>query len=298
MACYHPVPAWYKQVVNESGKRGLSFKLDDGLVDRPIEIPCGTCIGCKLERARQWAVRCVHESQLYDSNCFVTLTYKDDPGTLVPRDMVLFLKRLRAKYGEGIRFFQCGEYGERLERPHHHAILFNLDFADRVFYNIGSDGVSRVYTSNDLESLWGHGFCTVGDVGLSSAGYVARYTLKKVVDSSAAAHYGGRVPEYLTMSRRPGIGRDWVEKYGRELINNGFVVLDGVKQGIPRYYDSILAERFPAEMREIKRKRAEFAAESVDNTGARLIVREVVKKASLMNGKLSPVGRPLEVYPG
>lgn len=296
MACYHPVPAWYRQVVNDSGKRGIAFKLDDGLVDRPLEIACGTCIGCKLEKARQWAVRCVHESSLYDSNCFVTLTYKEDRDSLEPRDMVLFLKRLRARYGEGIRFFQCGEYGELLGRPHHHAILFNHDFPDRVFYNVGKDGVSRVDTSAALESLWGHGFCTVGNVSMSSAGYVARYTLKKVV--SADNVWDRRVPEFLTMSRRPGIGRGWIDKYYDEVLSNGCIVLDGVKQGIPRYYDSILAERYPVEMREIKRKRAEFAAESPDNEGSRLIVREVVKKASLVAGMISDAGRSLEVYPG
>ena len=127
------------------------------LLDKPVELPCGRCIGCKLERARQWAVRCMHEAALHEANCFVTLTYEDDKlppdGGLRPRDFVLFMKRLRKRYGNGIRFFHCGEYGEKFLRPHHHVLLFNHDWPDKRVCRTSKSGES-LYSSGELESLW------------------------------------------------------------------------------------------------------------------------------------------------
>lgn len=209
MPCYHPLPAWYSKRRGESGKRGVVFNVADGFKDKQIDLPCGRCIGCRLERSRQWAVRCVHEAALWDSNCFVTLTYDEEncpkDGGLIPEHFVLFMKRLRACYGAGIRFFHCGEYGEKLGRPHHHAILFNFDFADKRFHSRSSDG-NVLYTSAELERLWRFGFCTVGACTFESAAYIARYSLKKITGSAAESHYQGRKAEYLTMSRKPGIG--------------------------------------------------------------------------------------------
>ena len=154
----------------------------------------------------------MHESQLHEDSCFVTLTYETDPGTLVPSHFPEFMKRLRWHYGPGIRFFQCGEYGEQFARPHHHALLWGVRFEDEARY-VGLDESSgRV--SKKLEETWSHGRCFIGDVSFESAAYIARYTLKKVVGPGAASHYQGRVPEFLTMSRRPGIGAGFVDKYG------------------------------------------------------------------------------------
>lgn len=94
MTCFHPIPAY------RDGDGPIQFH-DTGK-GRPIEIPCGQCIGCRLERSRQWAMRCVHEASLHDDNCFVTLTYNDqhipsDAG-LRHRDYQLFMKRLRKAY--------------------------------------------------------------------------------------------------------------------------------------------------------------------------------------------------------
>ena len=72
MPCYHPLQGWRKQ------GGGITFNLRDGFVDRPVTVSCGQCIGCRLERSRQWAIRCMHEASLHESNCFVTLTYSDD----------------------------------------------------------------------------------------------------------------------------------------------------------------------------------------------------------------------------
>ena len=149
---------------------------------------------------------------MWDRNCFVTLTYNDEHlpanGSLNKRDITLFLKRLRKRYGKGIRYYQCGEYGELLSRPHHHAILFNHDFEDKQLWSVR--GGVRLYRSASLEQLWPYGYSTIGDVTFESAAYVARYVVKKITGEREGEHYRGKMPEFATMSRRPGIGRGWL----------------------------------------------------------------------------------------
>lgn len=295
MPCFKPMPGWYAKRVNESGKRSIVFRLDDGFKDRPLSVPCGTCLGCRLEKARQWAVRCMHEAALYDVNSFVTLTYDDEhiskDGSLVPAHMVKFLKRLRwhrskvYKLGprkrlrvyDDVRFFQCGEYGEKLSRPHHHAILFNVDFPDKVAL-AGKDGL---YRSDELAELWPHGFSSIGAVTFESAGYVARYAMKKVIGSAADLHYSGKVPEYLTMSRRPGVGRRWIEKYHRDVYPSDELVVNGVACKPPRYYDNVVETLDKCALSAVKLRRRDAAAADPDNTGKRLGVREVIKEAAI-----------------
>lgn len=77
MTCYSPLEGWYSKKRTLSGNRKVVFNLHEGLADRPVTIPCGQCIGCRLERSRQWAVRCVHEASLHTSNCFLTLTFSN-----------------------------------------------------------------------------------------------------------------------------------------------------------------------------------------------------------------------------
>lgn len=288
MPCYHPLPAWYAKRVNVTGKRGITFTMRDGYVDKPIQVPCGTCIGCRLAYARQWAVRCMHETKLHESNCFVTLTYDDahlpENKSLRPRDFVLFMKRLRKKYGEGIRFFQCGEYGSKDERPHHHALLFNHEFSDRVFHkNTGGSGGLPLYVSAELERLWGFGYCWIGTASFRSAGYIARYALKKVFGPRSESHYNGRVPEYLTMSRRPGIGSEWFKRYASDYYPSDEVVMNsGIAVKPPRYYDALCERLYPELWRRgIKYKRRVAAESDPDNVGSRLVVREEVKNAAI-----------------
>ena len=151
-------------------------------------VPCGQCIGCRLERSRQWAIRCVHEASLHTDNCFITLTYSPDclpsDGSLNHDDFQKFFKRLRKHIApKKIRYYMCGEYGEDLQqpsklgRPHFHACLFGLDFDDKQLYIVRDD--VKLYTSATLEKIWGKGFVTIGDVTFESAAYVARYIAKK-----------------------------------------------------------------------------------------------------------------------
>ncbi len=238
-------------------------------------------------------MRCVHEASLYESNCFLTLTYSDQflprGGTLVKKHFQDFMKRLRRRFPEAtIRYFHCGEYGERLRRPHYHACLFNFDFVDRTFLK-DSNG-SRLYTSRVLDDVWGLGFCTIGDVTFESAAYVARYIMKKVTGDRAAEHYSSvdqftgelsfLLPEYTTMSRRPGIAREWYEQFSEEVHENDSVVIRGREMKPPRFYDSIFEIDDPVEYERLKEERRKSISVG-ENSPERLAVREQVKLAQI-----------------
>ena len=156
MSCYSPLIGYRSRFTNPStGKRNIVFSLREALDDQVIKIPCGQCIGCRLKRSASWAIRCVHEASLHEKNCFITLTFNNEwlpkDGSLDVRDFQLFMKRLRKKYGEGIRFFHCGEYGEKFRRPHYHACLFNFDFPDREIWSVRRG--FELYTSESLAEL-------------------------------------------------------------------------------------------------------------------------------------------------
>ena len=162
-------------------------------VEGTLELPCGQCIGCRLERSRQWAMRCLHEASLYDRNAFITLTYDDSHlppgGSLSYPDFQRFMKRLRRRIGSKVRFYAGGEYGEQgTIRPHFHACLFGYDFPDKVFFKRSASG-DKLYTSKLLESLWPYGISSVGDVTFQSAAYIARYCVAKRTGDAAKSWY-------------------------------------------------------------------------------------------------------------
>ena len=130
MACYHPMPA--VRLANGDVTFVSRTKVDG----HAIYLPCGQCVGCRLERSRQWAVRCMHERSMHERACFVTLTYDDEhlpPGkSLNYPDVQKFLRRLRKRVGVPIRFYLCGEYGDDTDRPRYHICLFGFDFPDKA----------------------------------------------------------------------------------------------------------------------------------------------------------------------
>lgn len=283
MACFYPLTGYRPR----SGTK-LVFNSRDGYEDRPVVVPCGQCTGCRLERSRVWAVRCMHEASLYDNNAFITLTYSDSNvpygNTLVKSDFQKFMKKLRFHYGDGIRFFHCGEYGEKTSRPHYHALIFNFDFDDRKPWKQNSNG-DTVFVSEKLEDLWGLGMTSVGDVTFESAAYVARYIMKKVTGHRAESHYEwisdygevvNRQPEYVTMSRRPGIGKGWIDLFGNsDVFPHDRVIMNGAKFRPPRFYDGIYELAHPQDYQRVKARRKAKAAKHADNnTPDRLKVRE------------------------
>lgn len=321
MTCYHPIRAYrLKDGKNENGKWPLTFDRNKGLVDMPVDIPCGKCVGCLLERSRQWAVRLMHEASLHHENVFLTLTYDDDhlpeDGSLHKEDFQLFMKRLRkhlvdtnrkiravnAKegsslplYNERIRFFHCGEYGGQTGRPHYHAIIFGYRPKDCVFYK--SSRGSNLWLSNVLNRLWNHGFVVIGDVSFQSCAYVARYMLKKVSGEKSLNRYTDkstgvvRQKEYVTMSRRPGIAADWFKKFRLDTYPRDEVLMNDHTMKPPRFYDKKLEAVDPEEYRRVLSQRRKDAADMPSHytDPDRLAVREKVRLA-----RTSSLTRPLD----
>lgn len=255
MKCTSPVVGYRSQAGrSDNGKWPVVFNRNEGYLDLEVKMPCGRCRACRLGKARQWAVRCLHEAKQYEKNCFVTLTYNNEnlpPGRcLVFRHFQLFMKRLRKEYGPNIKYYHCGEYGEQNLRPHYHACLFNMDFEDKKLWSVRDD--VKLYTSEKLEKIWNMGHCIIGEVTFESAAYVARYIMKKWYGPQSLR--SGRPGEYATMSK--GIGKAFLKEYLSDVYPLDKVVTRGgrlVKP--PRYYDDYL-EKVDSELYErVKRER-------------------------------------------
>lgn len=301
MACSFPIVAYrgYDGKVLFGGRKSR---------DRGDELllPCGQCVRCRLERSRQWAVRCVHEASLYDENSYVTLTYDDAhlpaERSLQYGDYQRFMKRLRKRFSDRVvRFYMCGEYGGQTLRPHYHACLFNVSFPDQLYFK--TDNGNKLYTSRLLSELWPFGHSTVGAVTFESAAYIARYCVEKITGAAAEAHYRrvdaetGEVfqvcPEFNRMSLRPGIGGSWVRAFFKDVYPRGKVVVRGHESNTPRYYDKLLRRGFDRRFNElvhrdlVDARQYAAACHSDDNRPARLVVKEAVAAARLKFKKRS-----------
>lgn len=282
MACYHPIHG-YRQ---PSGKIRFPSAGTFTQVEGEISVPCGRCWGCRLDRSRQWAVRIMHETQMHENSCFITLTYNDrhlPPGhTLQKKDWTLFAKKLRNRAGQ-FRFYMAGEYGEDHGRPHLHAILWGLDFKhDRYYWRTSKKGF-QLDRSPQLEKIWGKGFCEIGEVTFASAAYVARYIMKKVNGAPAEKHYEGRLPEFTNMSRDKGIGNSWFKKFGSDVFPRDEVIVNGARCSPPKYYDRLLEAVDPELLVNLKESREIYGkSRAFDNTPARLAKKEGV---ALFKGK-------------
>jgi hypothetical protein len=288
MTCYHPLLAY-----RENGKVLFNkpFPYAKG-----FNLPCGQCIGCRLKYSQEWAIRLMHEEQMHEESCFITLTMndeylmsRDNPYSLDKSEFQRFMKRLRKRYGNQIRYFHCGEYGEKNNRPHYHAIIFGMDFKDKELFTVRDE--IRLYTSEILSELWPHGFSTIGDVTFESCAYVARYVLKKQKGKNAEDHYirwdpstgeGTPIePEYATMSRKPGIGKSWFDKYRADVYPHDYVVIKKHKIRPPRFYDGKLEEVDKDAYEQLKQKRQEELPEVIDQYDEnmdRLWIEEAVKE--------------------
>lgn len=248
-------------------------------------LSCGQCIGCRLEKSRQWAVRCVHEASLYDHNCYLTLTFDDyhlpDHHSLDHRIFQLFMKRLRKHYPDKtIRYYMAGEYGADLGRPHYHACLFNHDFVDKILHS--KNNGNPLYISPTLDKIWQQGFASIGSLTFNSAAYVARYIMKKQTGENAGQHYGNKKPEYNKMSNRPGIGQNWLKKYKSDVYPEGTLIINANKARPPRYYDQQFKKTNPRAYARMIAARATEALERLDdNNNQRLEAKQTVKQAQL-----------------
>lgn len=242
MRCISPIKASYDSKGDVTYSRSNNSKELEG-----FEFECRKCLACRLNIAREKAVRAVHEAKMHEDNIFLTLTYSDEhlaSERLIYSDFQNFMKSLRQKVNHGlvtkeardkvyIPYMVTGEYGEQTKRPHWHALLFNYRPSDAV-YKYSTDAGERVFESETLSKIWKKGNLEFGSVTMESAGYVARYAAKKLVHGKDQEH--NYHPIHKTSARR-AIGRSWIEKYYRHTFENGFIVLnDGQTHKIPRYY--------------------------------------------------------------
>ena len=310
MACFHPLSGY-----RVSGGQ-IKFCPPGQWWRDTIKVGCGQCIGCKAERARQWGVRGMHELQMTTDNhpttptskgSFITLTFDEEHlpenGQLEKKIWQNFAKKLRRDVGP-FRFLMCGEYGSRskTERCHFHAAVFGQDFvfpkdANRQLHKKNDQG-HPLFTSPVLDRVWGKGQALIGDITFDSVNYVAGYINKKVNGKMAKQHYS-RVneetgecynlePEFALMSRNPGLGNTWIEKYWPEVYPADEVLVNGQVCQPPAYYDRWLADNHPELMEEVKQKRKiKGKVWEDDNTPARLAVKKKVftsKKAQYKRG--------------
>lgn len=243
-------------------------------------IPCGQCIGCRIEYSKQWATRMLLEHEYSSESHFVTLTYDnehvprseyldEETGevkeslTLRKRDLVLFNKRLRRKFAEGVRFYACGEYGSATLRPHYHSIYFNLPISDLKFWSRSPDGKFVYYTSETLSDIWGKGHVLIADVSFETCAYVARYVTKKFKGEKSQYDFFNIEPVFSLMSRRPGIGRKWFDDNWKNVYDTYIITVSSSKGGLrfkpPRYYDTIFDGLDGARMAEIKENQVKKA---------------------------------------
>lgn len=246
----------------------------------PIEVPCGKCIGCRLDKSREWALRCMMELKYHEQASFITLTYNErsapisyfpdpDTGVAIPvyslrkKHLQDFWKRLRIdlvrKVGEDvrIRYFSCGEYGSETWRPHYHAIVFGYRPSDLCVTQRNQNGC--YFQSEELDKIWSFGNCIVANVDFNSCAYVARYTAKKTVGTLGKDFFSSHNIEepFLCMSRRPGIGWQYMVDH-KDMFENDHIYVSGsdpVDGKLPRSFILKIEESEPELYAQIKERR-------------------------------------------
>lgn len=233
-----------------------------------LQVPCGTCILCREEQARQCAVRIAHEATTHERNCFLTLTYDDNHlpeyGSLRYTDTCKFLKRLRKAFGS-MRYYMVGEYGDLSLRPHYHACIFGHDFTENRI--ITRTTPHLLWTQEALTRCWGMGRVEVGALTFETARYTASYVTKKLRSKQRYVRIDETTGELVAVTQprafmSDNLGKDWWIAYGEQLEHNDYVIINGKKQKPPRAYDRWLGEIKPKAIEEIKAKREKKAKPS------------------------------------
>ncbi len=252
-------------------------------LDKPVPVPCGQCKDCRLEKSSQWGIRCHHEAQMHKENCFITLTYNNKSlpydHNVNKKHLQNFFKKLKTYLNTNhklipkiylypqpyktFRYYAGAEYGEtRTKRPHYHIALFGYDFPDKIKIKqahlqkvknqFRETNIYSLYSSKMLENIWNKGFVTLGELSYKSASYIARYCMKKITGEQAKTHYkrdymelgsANRTPEFALISRMPGIGKTWLDKFYTDVYPKDYFTINGIKHRPPRYYDDQLFKK-------------------------------------------------------
>lgn len=249
----------------------------DTLIPAPevLVLPCGKCDLCVRTYKRTWACRCICEAQSSNGGQFLTLTCSDESqyrtfpyNNLIHKPFQDFMKRLRHPSNQSdlvwlsdnhkIRYFMCGEYGSISHRAHYHAILFGVDFQAK--YQVGySKSGQPLYSAPvldrcryvDGQEVFGpvsnYASCSPADI-CYTVGYVDKKLFgekRRLLYDCDAKMFMENNP-YVKMSRRPGIGYDWLMQYHGDvwkfyndetlLSDCVYAPLSGVKYFPPRYF--------------------------------------------------------------
>lgn len=294
MACFKPLSVWQ----DTGNTNSITFVRDTSKPQLPSKLPCGQCIGCRLDSRTDWCTRLLHESQLHVHAMFVTCTYAPEHlpehETLVkqhPRSFIRAIRQHLSRNGLGkIRYFTAAEYGDQTKRPHYHILIFGHWFNDLKPYS--GTGQHTLYMSDTLNNLWGKGSVIVGSVTPSSINYCTGYVTKKLTGDFSLQAYQrvdtetGEVvqvePEFMTMSTRPGIGFGFYEKFTSDFYPSDSCIVAGTPRKVPKYYDRKHGEVKPEQLEQIKLSRIDSAKNfKFDNTVERLSQREQCRLARL-----------------
>ncbi len=292
MPCFSPLHGYRSKSKTDKGLRAIVFDKNTGYADQPVTLSCGRCRGCRLRHSEEWAIRLHCEASLYDKNCFLTLTYDEahlpDNQSITVREYQLFMKKFRKETPDKLRYFHCGEYGDKGGRPHYHAVILNFDFEDKIKEE-NSNG-HQLYSSKTLDKIWGKGRARIGEVTFQSAAYTARYIMKKITGDKADEHYETyhlrtgeiiqREKEYVTMSRGYGIGQKWFEKYHGDVYPHDYIVIDGKKRRPPSYFDDLYEKLDPEAHHHLKIRRSIRTPQQIlEQDSFQLLAKEMIAEA-------------------
>lgn len=199
-----------------------------------FKVPCGKCLGCRISRSREWAIRLMHESYSHAESIFVTLTYNEENlplnNQISKQELTLYLKRLRKRLEpRKIRYYACGEYGDETGRPHYHLIIFGLGLDEHTLTKYGQNYAVEKGPALDA---WKKGFVVIGEVNYNTCRYTAEYIQKKLYGWKAKDD--PRQQPFALMSK--GLGYSFAEKHQQYLYDNLMITHQGVPMAMPKYY--------------------------------------------------------------
>lgn len=292
MSCYHPFKIFYTGHKTENGKKEgvISFTDDDmefypldqaekrlGHKIEPVkgfikidpnttrrylikydEIPCGICLGCRMDKASDWANRLLMEIKTQPvNNWFLTITYDEEnyPISLSKRDIQLFLKRIRKK--QNFRYFLAGEYGTKTFRPHYHMILLNYEIGKTKPWD------KQQLEMLDLEKTWGKGRILGAEANAATIAYTTAYTTKKAYNIEKDWPDMLEKP-FILMSRKPGLGYKYLETKLDTISEEGKIYVNGARK-LPRYAKKLIEKQKPELLESINKASKRTADQMAQN---------------------------------
>lgn len=207
-------------------------------------VRCGQCMACRISRSAEWSARWLHELDYFDKSAFVTLTYSWEKVPRIGRrltlrkfELQLALKRLRKQLpGREIKYLACGEYGDKLGRPHYHLVVLGVGYEEHEVIKNGP--LKGIAISGPFVDVWSGGHVFVGTVTRSSIRYVADYLKKCWKGKRGREVYGASERPFQLVSQ--GVGKRYAIKNEKQIRALLGLTVHGEQIGLPRYYRKVL----------------------------------------------------------